>query len=336
MQLAFAEEISTFQFWAERQTTPTSQPAPAEAYRFTGQFFQSLGELMAERPGVVQAEVIGKTTQGRPIWAFHVQKPASTPKRKVLIFGGIHALEWISTEVATDTLLWLIKHPPEDAMVTVIPLLNPDGRAKVERDLLEGKNSYRRGNAINIDLNRDFAHNRKPRAVWRHVLPGYYSSSPAPLSQPESRALDRLAGREHYDRSASLHAFGGLIYYPWAGLFAHPPDRKRFIALARAMQQAQGAHAYRPLQLGRWGFFFRAHGAEIDHLYGEYGTLAYLIEVTRSGLKPLHPKTWKSYFRWYNPIKSLPHRERGRAALRALILTDENDLPPIDGKAAKE
>jgi hypothetical protein len=86
------------------------------------------------------------------------------------------------------------------------------------------------------------------------------------------------------------------------------------------MEAAQGGHAYRTRELSRWGFFFRAQGAEIDHLYGEYGTLAYLIELTRSGVDPLHPL--QSYLRWYCPADPLPHVQRGVSALRALIATD--------------
>ena len=87
------------------------------------------------------------------------------------------------------------------------------------------------------------------------------------------------------------------------------------------MSQAQGAHAYKVRQLSRWGFFFRAQGSELDHMYGKYGTKSFLIELTRSGLDPFRPNTWKEYFRWYNPIEPDRHVDKGVSALRALVYT---------------
>lgn len=265
------------------------------------------------------AEEIGRSTWGAPIWAVHVKRPGTTPSRRVLVFAGIHALEWISSEVAFDLLESLIEHPPADVSVTVIPLLNPDGRSKVEKDLLAGQNAYRRGNGANVDLNRDFAVHADARAIWRHVIPGYYAHSDVPLSQPESRALDALAARERYDRAASLHAFGGYLYFPWAGRFARSDAWSEHLALGRAMERAMGAHACRPMQLGRWGFFFRAQGAELDHLHGRYGATSFLVELTRSGIRPWTPRDLDTYFRWYNPRNVERHRRKGVAAMRALI-----------------
>jgi len=199
----------------------------------------------------------------------------------------------------------------------------------VEADLAEGVVRYRRGNLPNVDLNRDFAVNRDAKGPWKALLPGYYSTSPDALSQPESRALDALAARECYARAASLHAFGGFLYYPWSGRWRRPPDRKEFVELGRAMEKAQGSRAYKTRQLARWGFFFRAQGSEIDHLYGRYGTRAFLVELTRSGIRPLHPATWRDRFRWYNPVDPEPHIAQGFEAMRALI-----HHPPLEGEPA--
>jgi hypothetical protein len=300
--------------WLDKHPGP-DRAAVTEPYRFVHEAWAELAQLTHAHPEV-QVERVGSTLQGRPIWAWHV--PATVEEREdVLIFAGIHAMEWISTEVAVEVLKEAIEQPREHVAVTVIPLLNPDGRAKVEADLLAGRVKYRRGNADGVDLNRDFAVNREATSVWRHVLPGYHRSTEAPLSQPESQALDRLADRERYDRAASLHAFGGFFYFPWSGRWERPDDWAAFMALGRAMEAAQGAHAYRTRQLSRWGFFFRAQGTEIDHLYGRYGTLAFLVELTRSGIA--QPKDLKTPFRWYNPRDPGPTLELGGAAMRVLI-----------------
>jgi len=314
---AWATDLGT---WAETRENPDPVPTEAAGYRFTGDFFGQLATLAEARPGVVEVERIGITVRGEPIWAFHVQRPGPTPPHKVLVFAGIHALEWISTEVALALLTELIEAPPPGVRVTVIPLLNPDGRDKVQADLLAGRNLYRRGNGRNIDLNRDFAVNTEARAIWKAVIPGYYSHSDTPLSQPESKALDALLDRERYDRAASLHSFGGYLYFPWSGRFERPERWAEHVAIGRAMERAQGPGAYRTRQLARWGFFFRAQGTELDHIYGRYGTDAFLIELTRSGFDPLHPRhSLNTYFRWYNPARVDRHRDRGLRAVHSLV-----------------
>ena len=265
-----------FQRWVAKQKGPVER----DGYLTTAGVFQAASGLNRARSGVVQPMLIGHSVERRPIWAFRVRRPDEEVHTKILVFAGIHALEWISTQTASHALNALALAPPRGVEVVVVPLLNPAGRARVESDLAAGVRQYRRGNARHVDLNRDFAVNREAKAVWRHIIPGYYRSSRAPLSQPETRALDRLLDRERFDVALSLHAFGG-VHAP-AGLWERPEDGMSSIGSARH-GQAQGAHAYKVRQLSRWGFFFRAHGAEIDHIYGKYGTKAFLVELTARG-----------------------------------------------------
>jgi hypothetical protein len=314
-----SERDRDFVAYAASHFRDAERPAIAEGYRYSGDAYRELAAAIAAHPGVVEPEVIGTSLGERPIWAFHVVAPGAVVERDVLVFAGIHALEWISTEVATDLLLELIDAPAVGVRVTVVPLLNVDGRVRVQRDLDAGRNRYRRGNRAGVDLNRDFAVNREVEPVWAGVIPAYYATSPGPLSQPESRAIAELADREGYDRSASLHAFGGFFYTPWSGRFSRPEDHAEHHRLGREMEAAQGAHPYRTRQLSRWGFFFRARGSELDHMYGEAGATSFLVELTRSGMEPFHPWTWKNYFRRYNPADPRPHEARGLEAMRALI-----------------
>lgn len=319
LALASPEDTASFAAWAAALPAPAESEVAAD-YRFVADVFGEVAVAMETH--AVDVEKLGTSVEGRPIWAFHLH-PEGEVERKVLVFGGIHALEWIGVEVATELLLESMAAPPEGVRLTVIPLLNPDGRAKVEADLAAGETRYRRGNAKNVDLNRDFDVHRDARAIWKAILPGYYSNTGEQgLSQPESQALDALVDRERYDRAASLHAFGGYFYYPWSGRWGRVADHAEFVRLGRLMEDAQGAHAYKTRQLARWGFFFRAQGTELDHLYGEYGTKAFLIELTRSGMHPLKPKTWRTYFRWYNPENAERHRALGLQAVRALVRED--------------
>jgi hypothetical protein len=302
----------------------------ARGYTFVGPGLAAVAERAAERPGLVQIERIGTSAGERPVWAVHVARPDEPVHEELLVVAGIHALEWISTEVALTWLHELIDAPPRGVSVTVVPVLNPDGRAHAEADLLEGAvERYRRGNALGVDLNRDYAHHRDARAVWKHLIPGYYGTTEAPLSQPVSQALDALMARHDYDRAVSLHAFGGYLYHPWAGAWRRPEGWADYVQTGRAMERAQGGHAYRTRQLSRWGFFFRAHGTELDHFHGEHGAQAWLIELTRSGLRPHRIlRDRQTPFRWYNPANPSRHLRRGVAALRVLPRRTDEGEPP--------
>jgi len=307
-------ELSAYIRWARKQVPV---PHPESAYRFEADVHAALLPLVEEMPQRVTPVRLGRSVENRPIWGFRVREHRTPVTRKLLVFANIHALEWITTEVAVGFLQEIAAHPPPGVEVVVVPVLNPDGRAKVEQDLRSGRNVYRRGNQRNVDLNRDFAVNREARAVWRHVIPRRYASTDAPLSQPESLALDRLAAREGFDVAVSLHAYGGWIFHPWAGVWERPEDRATFERLGREIQRGQGGRAYNVKQLGRWAFFFRGHGMELDHLYGEHGTLAFLWELTR-GRSPLAPTTWKTDFRIYNPPDPGRALRRDVGGLRAL------------------
>ena len=317
--LALASAV-TFGDWLGDQPLHENPPDIARSYRFGADALYEIALAMDAHPDVARVESIGESSRGVPIWAFHVGPEPEDAVHSVLIFGNLHALEWMGTEVATELLLELIAAPPLNIAVTIIPIANPDGRARAERDLVLERTIYRRGNARGVDLNRDWAVNRDPPSVWKALIPAYYGHTESPLSQPETQALDALADRHRYTRAASLHAFGGYFYYPWSGAWQRPEDNADFLTLGRAMEQAQGDHAYRTRQLSRWGFFFRACGSEIDHLYGMYGTHAFLVELTRSGIRPFHlKKDMRTYFRWYNPRKSERHIRRGVDAMRELI-----------------
>jgi predicted deacylase len=106
---------------------------------------------------------IGESVQGRPLLAAQV---GSGPLRIYLI-GGIHGDE---TE-GRSSLEWLRDQAHPGATLRILRDLNPDGTA-----------AQSRGNANGRDLNRNWpASNFDPDAA----------GGPAPLSEPETRALAR-------------------------------------------------------------------------------------------------------------------------------------------------
>lgn len=291
-------------------------PIPEPGYHRASDVFSELALVSENNPRVATQFEIGTSVEGRTIYAWRIRDPSVPAAGKLLVFGNIHAMEWVPTEVALAFALDLVAAPILGVEVVVVPSLNVDGRDRVERDLITGKNTYRRRNANGVDLNRDFAINRESKAIWKAIIPRRYAVSPAPLSQPESQAIDSLAATEQFDAAVSLHSFGGFFYYPWSGLWARTLDQDELHRLGVVMRDAMDKHPYKPMQLSRWGFYFRGLGMEVDHLYGRYGAMSFLVETTRSGIESIDDLG--TYFRWYNPRDPARHVDEGVRYLRAL------------------
>jgi protein MpaA len=139
-------------------------------------------------------EELGRSALGRPIGGrrFGGAGPA------LLIFGGIHGDEPASVEVLLDLALRLEAAPAAPAApIWLLPVVNPDGVAR------GFKNSAR-----DVDLNRNFP----ARSFSLDHQPGY-SPGPAPLSEPETRALAALVDRADVQAAVAVHAPFGCINY---------------------------------------------------------------------------------------------------------------------------
>ena len=116
--------------------------------------------------------VVGRSSLGRPICAGAFGPPAGP---LLLVVGGVHGNEESSVAAALALVPWLAAQPPR-RRVLLLPALNPDG-------VVAGtKNSAR-----DVDLNRNF-----PSQSFRTEHQPGYSPGPAPLSEPETRALAAL------------------------------------------------------------------------------------------------------------------------------------------------
>lgn len=151
--------------------------------------------------------VIGQSSKGRPITAYHFGSGPAT----VIYTGAIHG-----TEVSTRSLMlrWIdeleanARSIPADKTIIVIPVLNPDGVA-----------SGSRTNGNNVDLNRNFG-----TSDWQSDIttvtnaPFPKGGGPSPMSEPETRAIAGLVGRTGARLVLSYHSIGGLVAANQSGI----------------------------------------------------------------------------------------------------------------------
>ncbi len=159
--------------------------------------------LLAADASAAERTVIGHSLQGRPIIVVRDGGPppneSARPALKVLVIGAIHGNETAGMAIARR----LIAAPgPGGAELWVVPTLNPDGVAAGSR-----------GNARGVDLNRNFPHD------WQPLSGGEYSGA-GPLSEPESRAAQRLILRVRPDLTIWFHQPFGVVDRPPGNPFA--------------------------------------------------------------------------------------------------------------------
>ncbi|MGE0686730.1 MAG: M14 family zinc carboxypeptidase [Dehalococcoidia bacterium] len=154
--------------------------------------------LSEERPGTLTVATIGRSVEGRPIEALSLGNgPLS-----VLVIGGLHT----GAENATATVAeQLARHfgghlneLPAAVRIIFIPLANPDGYADETRV-----------NANGVDLNRNWpTADWAPEAVHGEVP---VSGGPAPLSEPETRALYAFIDDIEPEVVVSFHGYGAIV-----------------------------------------------------------------------------------------------------------------------------
>lgn len=145
-----------------------------------------------------ESEVIGKSVEGRDIVAYHFGLGTTT---ETLFVGGIHGgYEWNTALVAyklVDYLKANLEVIPANLKITIIPVLNPDGLAKIVASTTASFSppeispdspllASARFNGHNVDLNRNFDCDWQTSAKWQNKT---VSGGTAVFSEPESQAI---------------------------------------------------------------------------------------------------------------------------------------------------
>jgi len=168
-----------------------------------------------------QAQVIGRSVEGRPIEArvFGRAGPA------VLILGAIHGSEPASAALCRALIARIAPGDCANVRVVVVACANPDGLSRGRRE-----------NARGVDLNRNFA-----AANFRAVRQG----GREPLGEPESQALRDLVLSLQPAVIVSIHQ--PLAVVDWDG----PAEAlaQRMASLARLPCRRIGS---KPGSLGSW------------------------------------------------------------------------------------
>jgi hypothetical protein len=311
-------------------------PPADSGYHNYAEMVASLDKAVADYPAIVQKFSIGKSYQGREIWAAKISDNVATdePEPEVLFDSLHHAREHLSVEQDLAILRWLTVGYGTDPRVTrlvdrreiyIVFMVNPDGG---EYDLTG--NPYRawrknrQPNAgssyVGTDLNRNYDYH------W--ACCGGSSGNPSSLtyrgpkafSAPESRAMrDFIAsrvvgGRQQIKAAITFHSAGEEILWPYGYTHTAVPydmtadDHAALRALGRRMADKNG---YEPKQSSA---LYVTDGDEIDWAYGRHRIFMYTFE-----LYPSHALV-SSTARFYPADEKIgPQTERNKDAILYLM-----------------
>jgi carboxypeptidase T len=287
---------------AAATATATEFPAGRQGYHSYTEVTADVAAVAAAHPDIVSRFSIGRSYQGRELWAVKVSDNVAVDEGEpeVMFDGGHHADEHMGTEMTLRIFHWLVDGYGKDPRITsivnsreiwIVFLVNPDGS---EFDISGGKFHYWRKNRqptpgskyIGTDLNRNYSYHwggggrtsANPQAI---TFRGPYA-----FSTPEDRAMrDFMAsrvvgGRQQIRAAITFHEYGRLVMWPYGYTMTDVPgdmtaqDRTALAAIGRAMAKTNG---YKPEQASD---LYISSGTTRDYQYGVYRIFSYTFELS--------------------------------------------------------
>ena len=276
-------------------------PSNQSGYHNLPEMVAEIQRAEANYPDLVDVFSIGKSYQGRDIWAAKISDNVQVdePEAEVLIDALHHAREHLTVEQALATLRWLTRDYATNSTVRrlvngreifIIFALNPDGmRFDLTGDPFRAWRKNRQPNAgstaVGTDLNRNYGYKwgccggssgSKSSSTYRGA---------SAWSAPETRAFrDFVASRvvdgvQQIRAHITLHTNGELILWPYGYTNRNVPsdmttrDWKTFVALGKAQAAKNGYTAQQSSEL------YITDGDQIDWLYGTYRIFTFTYEL---------------------------------------------------------
>lgn len=281
-------------------------------YSGPGGLEEEVRELAAAHPELTELEVIGRSRQGRPILALQVTGGAAPARDRpaVLLVSLQHAREWITGEVNRRLLRHLLEGYDEDPRLRRIVnttelwfvlVANPDGYDHTFTDerlwrktLADNDGDGHITVADGVDPNRNFP------TFWGYdnegSSPDPHSAvyrGPAPASEPETRALDRLAARVRPAFMINYHAAVGLVLYGVGHQVATPtPDDLVLAALAGD----DGRPAVEGFDPDLSAELYTTNGETTEHMAVAHGVLGFTPELSECQAVASRPDDCPSTF----------------------------------------
>ena len=292
-------------------TEPAAEPRYSSAW-----VYKTLSDYHHRYPRLTRLVQLGTTHEKRPIWALAIGSGRGRGDRPaVLVNGAHHGIEPLSIDLALDVAQVLLLRSGErrselrpdpvldakvqrwlaELVVWCVPVVNPDGIWALQhgsprsprkngrpRSLDSGGDASAITRSDGVDLNRNYPFKwgfLGEKGSSASPQSPYYRG-PAAGSEPETRAMMRLADSEHFVASISYHTGNVTVLAPYTidGVQSPTPNEAWTVAeelVAGLPEHPQG----RPWAVRK--MIYPVDGTDQDFLRARFGTLALLVEGAR-------------------------------------------------------
>ncbi len=253
-------------------------PAAAERqgyYSYQGIYY-NLSILDSLYPDICHFDSIGYSIEGRSIYVMKVSDNVHVDEQEpeILIYGAIHALEWLSTNVSIELIYLLVEeyqaNNPEfmplvdDAETWIIPVFNVDGY------VFDGGTSFWRKNrrdngdgTFGVDLNRnwDFLWGLNDEGSSPETSSSFYRGT-GPFSEPETQVIRDFIKNRDFSIIVSYHESVAMYLIPWN--FNRSILNPDWLIYQKMLDSLNALNGYDVSQQ-----FDKMNGNEADWQYGE-------------------------------------------------------------------
>lgn len=274
--------------------------APDAEYKNHQEITEFLQRVHADYPEITKLESLGKSFEGRDIWALLItdNPDGEGDSEPAVVFNSMHhAREVMTPEVAIDIIEQLTQgYDTNDQMrkyvdntrIYIVPMVNPDGNNKVWTT-----NNMWRKNArppYGVDINRNYPYKwgscgGSSGSQWSQTYRGASAGS-----EPETQALMGLIAKVRPVFDISYHSYSQLVLYPMGcrgqRAVANPDQVEGIGKKLGAMLN------YKPGT--PWEILYEVDGGDIDWMNAEYQVIPFVLELnsTRQGFQPKYSE-WR-------------------------------------------
>ena len=255
-------------------------------YHSYEQIQQILKDAEANNPNICKVKVIGKSFEGRDIYAINITGNAGAKAKKPagLIMGLHHSREWISAEVPLALVNELVeKYAKDDTIkklvdgrdIWIVPVVNPDGftYSQTKSKMWRKNRRLNSDKSYGVDPNRNYGYEWGDVGSSNYMGDDTYHGTKA-FSEPCTQAIKKLAEEHNFVGDITFHSYSELILYPFSYAYeAYAKDDKLFAQLAGEMAKFNGYTPQKSSDL------YPSMGDTDDFMYGAHGSLSFTFEL---------------------------------------------------------
>jgi predicted deacylase len=314
---------------------------PDNRYHYYDEIKQDFQELANTYSDMAEFSTIGKTYEGRDIFALKITK-GNGVKPKVLFQGGIHAREWLSPETMRLTAKSLledyskdgyVKYLVDNAEIWIVPIVNPDGYEYDRKTSAMWRKNRRPVDAnndgtidaIGVDLNRNYDYAWDPPLTASTNPNSEVYRGPNPASESEIQTMQKLLS-QNFRTFVDYHSFGEMLMYPWGCKSSPSANDKTFRKIGNKMAEKIRSVNGRSYRVGAiHSNPYPVSGSSDDYAYGKYKINAYGIELPGGGFHPPSSYIIPVFKENYEAIKCLIDWAIGPPYLKKVLITQDKN-----------